>query len=303
MKYQFILVLATVIWGSSFVIVKDATATISPAWLIFARFTVAAILLFAFTWKKRRLWFKGEYLFYGALLGLAEFAGYYLQTVGITDTTPGKNAFLTATYCVIVPFAAWVMLGNKPSWLNVLAAFVCLAGIGLISLNGGFTIGWGDALTLSCAVFYAIQIVMVARFAPGRDIYVLTAWMFAVVALSSLAIGVGMEPAPDWMAFDAATWLQLAYLSLVVTALALLLQNIGLAHVPSSTAGLLLSLESVFGVAFSVALGAEVLTLRIVAGFCCVFAGIVISEMAPVWIDRLRARRRVCTPLEDEENT
>ena len=292
MRYRMLLVTATIIWGSSFVIVKDVTNVVTPAWLIAVRFLVAALILGALVWHKRALLFQREYIFAGILLGLAEFMGYYLQTVGITDTTPGKNAFLTGVYCVIVPFIAWALMKRKPSWLNIVAVFVCLAGIGLISLNDkGFALRWGDALTLGGAVFYALQIVLAARFGQGRDMFVLTTWMFLSVGVCSLCLAAASEPMPNWGALDGSTWAQLAYLTIMVTALALLLQNIGLAHVPPSSAGLLLSLESVFGVLFSVALGAETLTPRILAGFVCVFCAILIAERAPLWIVRLHDRR------------
>ena len=107
MLYKFLIVLATLIWGSSFVIVKDTTDAVSPAWILVVRFGLAALILALVYLKKRELYFRKDYIALGALFGFLLFMGYYLQTIGITDTTPGKNAFLTGTYCVMVPFFAW----------------------------------------------------------------------------------------------------------------------------------------------------------------------------------------------------
>jgi drug/metabolite transporter (DMT)-like permease len=104
MRYRILIVIATVIWGSSFVVVKDLTNQVSPAWILVVRFTGAAIVMAVALLGRRQLYFEKSHVGYGLLFGLAMFFAYYLQTIGITDTTPGKNAFLTGTYCVMVPF-------------------------------------------------------------------------------------------------------------------------------------------------------------------------------------------------------
>ena len=280
--YKLLIVAATIIWGSSFVIVKDITSYISPAWILFIRFSIAALILALVFWKKRALFFKKEYLLYGCLFGLALGSGYYLQTVGIQYTTPGKNAFLTGTYCVMVPFLAWAVTYRAPTKFNLVAAFLCIAGVGFISLNGESDVNIGDLFTLACAVFYAVHIILVSKFSKGRDIYVLTMWQFATVAVLSLGIGIGFESIPSYLfSLGFEQYLSLGYLAVACTAVALLFQNVGQAHVPPASASLLLSLESPFGVAFSVAFGAEVLTGQVMIGFVLVFAAILVSEVLP----------------------
>ena len=281
MRYRLLIIIATIIWGSSFVIVKDVTATVPPAWLLAVRFTVAGAIMAVALLGRRKLYFERSHVAFGLLFGVAMFLAYYLQTIGITDTTPGKNAFLTGTYCVIVPFLAWIMFKHRPNRYNVVAALLCIVGVGLISLDGDFSIRFGDAMTLACAVFYALHIVLVSRFAEGRDVYVLTMWQFIGVAALSWAAGALFEPMPAWSMLRWESWAQIAYLAVACTTVALLFQNIGQAHLPPASAALLLSLEAVFGVAFSVALGTEELTVRVVAGFALVFAAIVVSEVLP----------------------
>lgn len=281
MRYRLLIVIATIIWGSSFVIVKDVTSMLSSAWILAIRFAAAAIIMAVALLKHRTLYLERSHIGYGLLFGLAMFLAYYTQTIGITDTTPGKNAFLTGTYCVIVPFLAWVLLHRRPNHYNIVAAVLCIVGIGFISLDEGLSMRFGDAMTLVCAVFYALHIILVAQFSHGRNIYVLTMWQFAGVAACSLIVGGLFEPIPNWATLPTDCWISLTYLAVFCTALALLFQNIGQAHLPPASAALLLSLESVFGVAFSVALGAESLTLRIVIGFALVFAAIVVSEVLP----------------------
>ena len=281
MRYRLLIIAATIIWGSSFVIVKDVTNSMPPAWILVVRFTAAAIIMAVAFLKYRELYFERSHVGFGLLFGLAMFLAYYTQTIGITDTTPGKNAFLTGTYCVIVPFLAWALVRRRPNRYNIVAAVLCIVGIGFISLDGSLTMRFGDAMTLVCAVFYALHIILVSQFAQGRNIYVLTMWQFVGVAICSLIVGGLFEPMPDWTAVPMDCWISLAYLAVACTTVALLFQNIGQAHLPPASAALLLSLEAVFGVVFSVALGAETLTLRIVFGFALVFVAIIVSEVLP----------------------
>ena len=281
MRYRLLIIAATIIWGSSFVIVKDVTNSMPPAWILVVRFTAAAIIMAVAFLKYRELYFERSHVGFGLLFGLAMFLAYYTQTIGITDTTPGKNAFLTGTYCVIVPFLAWALVRRRPNHYNIVAAVLCIVGIGFISLDDSLTMRFGDAMTLVCAVFYALHIILVSQFAQGRNIYVLTMWQFVGVAICSLIVGGLFEPMPDWAMLPVDCWISLAYLAVACTTVALLFQNIGQAHLPPASAALLLSLEAVFGVVFSVALGAETLTLRIVFGFALVFAAIIISEVLP----------------------
>lgn len=281
MRYRVLIIIATIIWGSSFVIVKDVTNLLPPGWILAVRFTAASIIMGVALLGRRQLYLEKSHVGFGLLFGLAMFLAYYLQTVGITDTTPGKNAFLTGTYCVIVPFLAWGLNRRRPNRFNIAAAFLCIVGVGFISLDGDFSIRFGDAMTLACAFFYALHIILVSRFAQSRDIYVLTLWQFIGVAACSWLVGIFTEPMPAWNELPLECWASLAYLAVACTTLALLFQNIGQAHLPPASAALLLSLEAVFGVAFSVALGAEELTLRVVVGFALVFAAIVVSEVLP----------------------
>ena len=151
-------------------------------YLLAIRFTAGAVLLGLVCWRKwRRL--TPDYLWRGAVIGGFLYLAYSIQTYGLALTTPSKNAFLTAVYCVLVPFFYWAFAHRRPDRYNLLAAALCVAGVGLVSLTGDLTVTAGDALTLVCAVFYAAHIVAVAKVSPDRDICLLTVFQFAFAAL------------------------------------------------------------------------------------------------------------------------
>lgn len=271
------LLMAALIWGSSFFIMKGAVDVLPTFFLLAIRFTGGAVLLGACCWKKWRL-FTADYLWRGALIGACLWAAYTIQTFGIQYTTPSNNAFLTAVYCVLVPFLYWAVMGQRPDRYNVLAAVLCVAGVGLVSISGGFTIAVGDLLTLVGAFFYAVHIVAVAKVSPGKDIYLLTVLQFAFAALYSWVGGLLFQTWPGGGIFSADLLIQLAYLTVMCTTVALLFQNVGQVWSDPASAAILLSLESVFGVVFSVIFYGDPVTPRLLAGFALIFVAVVCSE-------------------------
>lgn len=153
---------ATLLWGSSFVVLKTTLDTVPTLWVLAIRFTGAALLLGLAFIKQLRTIDRGC-LKAGLLMGLALYAAYTLQTFGLERTTPGKNAFLTATYCVIVPFLWWALEKKRPDGYNLLAAAVCITGMALVSLSEGLSVGPGETLTMCCGLFYALHIIFTSR--------------------------------------------------------------------------------------------------------------------------------------------
>ena len=283
--YKALIVLATVIWGFSFVVMKDAVEVLPPAWLLGIRFTLAGALLLAVLARRVREHFSRRALAYGAILGAFDFLAFWLQTLGLQHTTPGINAFLTATYCVIVPFAWWIVARKRPTIFNVGAAVLAIGGIWLVSVSGSgetLSIGLGEGLTLGCAVVFAVHIVLVSKFSRVCDALVLTVFQFIAEGLLGLATGAATEAFPGMAAFTPGVIGQILFLAVFASVVAFGIQNVSLAHVPPAQASLLLSLESVFGVLFSILLYGEQMTLRLVIGFVLIFAAIVISETLPL---------------------
>ena len=176
------IVCATLIWGSTFFILKDALDNVDLMFLMAFRFGFAAVLLGLVFWKRWKT-IDRSYWWRGGLLGLFMFLAYSVQNYGLTDTTPGKNAFFTAVYCVIVPFLYWGVDRLRPSRFNVLAALLCIGGIGLVSWDGGIALTRGDVLTLCGGLLYACHIVAVAKFSQGRDAVLLSILQFGSAAL------------------------------------------------------------------------------------------------------------------------
>ena len=157
------------------------------------------------------------------------------------------------------------------------AALLCLAGIGLVALDS-VEFNVGDVITLGGAVFFAIQMAVTAKYGRKMDINVITFWMFVGNGVLSLATSLLFETQAPLSVWTPSFISAMAFLSVGCTCAALLIQNVGLAHVPASTGSLLLSMESPSGVLFSVLLMGEALTSRLLAGFVLIFLSIILSE-------------------------
>lgn len=130
---------AAIIWGTSFFIMKNALDALPPFYLLAIRFTAGAVLLALIAWKKWQI-FTWDHLWRGAVMGAFLFLAYSIQTFGLTLTTPSKNAFLTAVYCVLVPFLSWAVIRVRPDRFNIAAALLCVTGVGFVSLTEELTI-------------------------------------------------------------------------------------------------------------------------------------------------------------------
>jgi len=269
------LFLASLLWGLSFVAMKNVLASIPPLYILTFRFCGAALILLPACIRKIRV-IDRSYIRGGVLMGLALLAAYIFQTYGLRYTTPGKNAFLTSAYCVIVPFLYWLVIKKKPDKYNASAAIICVAGIGLITVDGNLSVGLGDALTIACGFFFALHIILTARYIEGRDPVTLAMLQFAAAGITALAAALIFEQLPQRV--PAADIWTMTFLTVISTATCLLLQVFGQKYTPPSQAAVIMTFESVFGALSSVILYREIMTFRLIAGFALTFAAVIISE-------------------------
>lgn len=274
-----LIILATIIWGSSFVVMKSSVDVLPTFWLLAIRFSASAIVL-AIVFLPRWKVCDKQYLIGGTVMGFCLFVAYAFQTYGLERTTAGKNAFFTAVYCVIVPFLYWAIARRRPDKFNVLAAFLCIGGIALVSITGdnASAFNLGDVLTLIGGFFFACHIVAVSKYSEGRDIFILTTLQFASFAVFSWLGVLFTRATISPTVFNQDLIFGLAYLVIFASCGALLFQNIGQKYTAPATAAVLLSLEAPFGVLFSILLTDERPTALMFLGFALIFLAVVCSE-------------------------
>ena len=226
--------------------------SVPTLWVLAIRFTGAAVLMGIPCLKQLRKIDRGC-LRAGALMGVMLFAAYTLQTFGLGTPQPPpapQYAFLTATYCVLVPFLWWAFERKRPDRYNLLAALVCITGMAMVSLSDGLTVGPGggpdDVLRPLLRAAHHLHLQGRGKYGVG----VLTTLQFATAALLCWVTAPFSAPFPAEV--PAGAWLSIAYLCVMCTGVCYLLQTIGQKYTSPQTSSILLTLESVFGTLISV---------------------------------------------------
>lgn len=280
-----LLLIVAILWGSSLTVVKVASDTFEPNMILAIRFSVSAIILSIIFWKKLRDMDKSD-VKSGLIIGIFLFMAYSAQTIGVGYTDPSRSAFLSASYCVIVPFLAWFALKKRPDKFNMIAAAFTIVGIYFVSMAGGdggsvFDQGreaiLGDGFALLSGLLFAAHIVAVTKFSKGKDPILMTILQFVMAAVLSIIVTLVFEDNSAIVLTKKAV-LEVGYLAVMCTTVALLLQNIGQKYATASSAALILATESIFGILIPVFMGIETLTRNKIIGFVLIFIAILISE-------------------------
>nr|BAL58421.1 permease, DMT superfamily [Candidatus Acetothermum autotrophicum] len=264
-----LLILVTVIWGSTFAVIKETIETVPVPILLAIRFSFAALVL---------LWVKPERktLIPGLILGLLSFAGYATQTVGMLTTTASKAAFITGLSVILTPIVGAIWLRHRVPMRAWLAAILALIGLGLMTLNPTEGLVIGDFWVLGTALAYALYIVYLGEIAAHHKPIVLTALQIIVVAL--LSWGWAVPELRVLKNLSSSDIFALLYLAIFATALVLWLQALAQRVVPAYAAALIFALEPVFAAIFAYFLLGETLSLQGWLGGALVVLAMIMGE-------------------------
>ncbi len=280
---DFTLLLCSLFWGLSFASMKILVGLYPACWLLFLRFSVGAVLILFFFHRRvrRNLWqnLKG-----GIVIGVALFAAITSQTVALNYIEAGRQAFLTSTYVLIVPLILWVVRRVFPGWVTLGAACVCLVGMGLLTdLSGPMNVG--DALTLLCALLFALQILAISRYTQrgesnsSGDPIALSFVEFATLSLLSLLAAFFFE-SPLTVLKEGLP--ELVFTIVVCTFGCYMMQICGQKYTLPSHAAIIMSLESVFGLLSGILFLGETLSLRMAVGCVLIFSAVLLAELEPL---------------------
>ena len=265
-------------WGMGYVAMKAALDSFTPFWLTVFRFLSAFALLCAL-FGRRLVRLSPSALKAGLLAGGLLSLGFWVSTVGLQYTTAGKQAFIVTAYVVVVPFLLWAATRRFPGFGPFLAAALCLCGMFLLTLQDNLAIGLGDGLSLLCALFLALHMVVVERFVREIDPVAFAVLQIGVVGVATVPLALAFEPFPGAVA--PLGWAALAYNVLLGTVFALVTQNLAQKYTSSTHTALILSLEGVFGALTGALLLGASFTMRMVLGCALIFVSILMAELLP----------------------
>jgi drug/metabolite transporter (DMT)-like permease len=266
------LLLASALWGGTFVVIKEGLSDSSPLLFVALRFwlaTAASLALFPRLRDVRRV------LARGAALGVVLAGGYATQTLGLVSTTPSRSAFITGLNVSLVPLWALAILGQRPGWGSVAGLSLAIPGLWLLAAPGSLGFGPGEAWTTACAALFALHVVLLARWARAGETAALLVAQLAVTALLCTAAAGALE-IPR---FDPTPRLALALLStsVLATAGALWLQLRFQPRVDASRAAMIYATEPVFAALFALAWGEKIAASTWLGGGL-IALGAVVSE-------------------------
>lgn len=276
------LALVALVWGSTFVVVKQALEGISTVYFLAIRFSLASVCLLLIFWgvfrrmPSRALW-RG--IGRGAVAGLFLWSGYILQTFGLKYTSAGKSGFLTGLYIVLVPVIGAIVY-RKPAQAREVAG-VGLAGAGMVvmtfpSVKGSFQMNRGDLLTLGCAVAFAFHLLVLGYYSQREKFEAVALGQIACAALLSICSLTVEAPKADW---NAGVVFAILLTAVFATAVAFALQTWGQQYTTATRTALIFALEPVIALATAVLAGGEKLTLAAVSGGSLILAGILTVEL------------------------
>jgi drug/metabolite transporter (DMT)-like permease len=286
-RWELAMVAVTAVWGSTFVLVRDAVAQVPPFTFIAYRFLAAALLLAAI---RPRLALGGPAaggapglggrglgpLAAGAVIGVALFAGYGFQTVGLQYTTASNAGFITGLSVVLTPLLGALLLRQAPGRWPVTGACVAAVGLALLSLQR-LEVRRGDALVFACAVAFATHILLLGRYAPRLSTYRLAVVQLATAGLLALVwAGLAGDLA---VPASAEVWVALAITSVAASAGAFLIQTRAQREVSPTRTAVIFTMEPVFAGLFGFLLAGERLSGRGWLGAGLILAGMLTAEL------------------------
>src|SRR3954471_8134073 len=271
-----VLVAVCVVWGSTFVVVKHAVERMPVMDFLGWRFAIAALAMFilrpgavrALSPVARRR---------AIVLGLLLAAGYVAQTFGLERAPATVSGFITGLFVVFTPLCSGLLLRRRVSGMAWFAVGVATCGLALLSLRG-LSVGSGEAITLLCAVAFALHIVGLGEWSTPADAYGLGVGQLATVAILSIVISAPSTLAPPP---DAGVWGAILLTSLGATAFGFWGQTWAQAHLHPTRAAVVMTMEPVFAGVFGVAIGGDDLTARVVIGALLVLAAMFLVELGP----------------------
>ncbi|MER3481445.1 MAG: EamA family transporter [Meiothermus sp.] len=281
--------LVTLLWGTTFVVVKGTVEVLSPSLVILGRFLVASLCFLPFTRAllkedeptRRVLWRAG------LELGFWLMAGYATQAVGLQYTSASRSAFITALNVILVPMILG-LFGRRiglPVWL---AAVLAVAGVGLLSYDGSPP-NVGDLWTVGTALTYAAYVIRLEAYARRLPALGLTTAQVYGTALFALGWVLWEQPKVEWGSFP---WLAILYLGVLATALTTLLQTLGQGKVSAPEAAIIYALEPVWASVFAFLLLGERLGGQGLVGAGLVVSAILIDSLQHYWRSRASAQGR-----------
>lgn len=292
------LFIISIVWGLSFVFMKDAISEASVLYVLAIRFLIAGIPFALIFFKKFFKATKRDYL-RGLLVGLVLVCSYLFQGYGCKYTTASKNALLSTVYGVIVPFSTWLIFKKKPKLMSLIFTILAFIGIGFITINGFDSINIGDVLTLLGGIIFSLQITLVSEFTKKTDPIFLTMIQFLFVGIVLLCFAPLEGSFPTYLFTEPDLLWRILVLGFGCTFMCFFLQSVCQKYVQVVTSGVIISLEAPFGVIAGVLLNHDRITGLMIFGIVILFVAVIGMQLYEPVLDKIKQKRERAVIIPD----
>jgi drug/metabolite transporter (DMT)-like permease len=269
-----VLLLVAIVWGSSYLTAKSATAALPVLLVLFGRYALSALGCVGILAGQRQLTCTRDELRLGTVLGLTQASILVLETYGVAHTASANAGLIISLTIVLTPMVDMLGRPDRLPPAFFAAALVCVVAVGLLMAGNGFhALRSGDLLMFAAAVVRAGHVSLVGRLTSGRDVRPMRITTVQTVVGSAVFLAASINTLPRLAHAGALTWFQLAYLALLCSVFAFVAQTWAVRHTSASRASLLLGTEPVWAVAVGVGLGGDRFTAATGAGAALMLAG------------------------------
>jgi drug/metabolite transporter (DMT)-like permease len=267
----------TLVWGSTFVVGKVILEGMTPLQMISLRFVTASVILLAF-FRRSIFPLRRDQAVKGGILGLLLFVGFVTQTIGLTVTTASKSAFVTGMMVVFVPLLQIAVVKKSPKLGNFLGVLIVMAGLWFLTSPAGASFNVGDALTLVCALLFALYIVYLGIIAGDMSPIQLTFMQMATNAVLSLGAFALFDRTP--LRLTEGSFVAIVYLTLFATVITTFLQTKFQKDTTPTRAVVIFSCEPVWASILAAFFLSERLGTGGMIGGALIISGILVSELS-----------------------
>lgn len=278
LRADLLLLSVAIAWGVTFLMVQDAINTTPVYAFLFFRFAIASILMFFIAFKFLNQINK-KTIFYGIILGIFLFSAFATQTFGLSYTKSSIVAFITGLNVICVPFLAYFIFKDHIKRNVLIATFIAVIGLYLLTMSGALTIGKGELLTLICAFLFALQIIYTGKFSKEVNVFLLVLFQLITVTVLSLGFSLLLDDVTFNLTYDYAFFKAVLITAIFATVYAFLIQTYMQQFTSATKTAIIFAMEPVSASIFAFLAVGELLTNIQISGAILIVLATIIAEV------------------------
>ena len=277
-RADLLLLTVAIAWGVTFLMVQDAISTTPVYAFLFFRFTLASILMFIISYRFLNELNKKTIL-YGVILGILLFSAFATQTFGLIYTKSSIVAFITGLNVICVPFLTYLFFKDKIKLNVLIATFIAVIGLYLLTMSGTLEFEKGEFLTLVCAILFALQIIFTGKFSNQVNVFLLVLFQLITVSILALIFSLSLDSATFNISYNYAFFKAVIITAIFATVYAFLIQTYMQQFTTATKTAIIFTMEPVSAAIFAYFTANEVLTIVQFIGAVLIILATLIAEL------------------------